>query len=122
MVDEVGRGLGHASGIAGGTDGAAHNRRRRPGDHVRTPHSALAQSRGRGYRIRDSGETRARCRLAWTALPVVLTERTESLEMFLHHLLPRCLGGTSTGVEARSIVLGRFGGHLEVRTEDRDKL
>jgi hypothetical protein len=62
--------------------------------------------------------------VGWHGLPfpVVLTERTESLEMFLHHLLPRCLGGTSTGVEARSIVLGRFGGHLEVRTEDRDKL
>lgn len=33
--------------------------------------------------------------------PVVLTERAEGLEMSLHHLVQRCLGGTSTGVEAR---------------------
>jgi hypothetical protein len=54
--------------------------------------------------------------------PVVLTERTEGLEMSLHHLLERCRGGTSTAIEAGSTVLGRFGRHLEARNEDRGEL
>jgi hypothetical protein len=80
---------------------------------------------GRSYDQRPAFEIAAKLALGigWHGLPfpVVLTEHTESLEILLHHLVQWCLGGTSTGVEARSTVLGRFGGHLEVRNEDRDR-
>jgi hypothetical protein len=122
MVDQMGSRFYHPARVARGANTAAFSRE---GDeNIMT--ALIATRPGKAVGEDAAFEIAAKLALGvgrhGLLFPVVLTERTKGLEMFLHHLVQRCLGGTSTGVEAGSAVLGRFGRHLEVRNEDREIL
>jgi len=113
MVDEMGRALGHAPGIAGGTDGAALT-----GEGEEEIMSALPTARP-GETVGQNAALQIMAQLPLgvgrdaLVLPVVLRAGKEGLQMVLHRAVERCFGGASPMAGCGDASL-RLGGHVRI--------